>query len=71
MSDVAEYWHKCAMATPNDGAALVAMGVVAGITMMRDELKECITVAPSLMSGDEAIERLKQINVHIHAALRT
>jgi hypothetical protein len=37
------------------------------ISELERALKGCQTITPSLMPGDAAIERLKQINVHVYA----
>lgn len=39
------------------------------IQPLRVALKGCQTVTPSLMDGAAAIERLKEINVHVYRAL--
>lgn len=39
------------------------------IQPLRDALKGCQTITPSLMDGAAAIERLKAINNHVYDAL--
>nr|WP_140393736.1 hypothetical protein [Nitrospira cf. moscoviensis SBR1015] len=36
---------------------------------VRDMLRQCKTLTPSLMTGEQAIERLKEINVHVYRCL--
>ncbi len=36
----------------------------------REALKQCQTVAPSLLTGEQAVERLKDINTHVYSVLR-
>jgi hypothetical protein len=35
----------------------------------REMLINCLTVTPSLMTGEQAIERLKEINVHVYRCI--
>ncbi|HJU06583.1 MAG TPA: hypothetical protein VJ692_15655 [Nitrospiraceae bacterium] len=37
--------------------------------LYRQALRDCQTLTPSLMAGDDAIERLKQINRHVYDVL--
>lgn len=39
------------------------------IAPLRTALIECLTVTPSLLTGEQAIERLKQINCHVYDVL--
>jgi hypothetical protein len=39
------------------------------ITPLRQGLRNCQTLTPSLMDGEAAIARLKEINQHVYAVL--
>lgn len=71
------YWTKAMAEHPNKDASLVAFCVATGLKMARADhvgpyrqaLVDCQTLTPSLMTGDAAIERLKDINQHVYRVL--
>lgn len=71
------YWTKCMQDHPSKDASVMAFCVATGLKMAstqhvgpyRQALRDCQTLTPSLMTGDDAIERLKQINSHVYRVL--
>lgn len=71
------YWTKCMQGHPSKDASIVAFCVATGLKFAkadhiepyRQALRDCQTLTPSLMAGEDAIERLKQINSYVYKVL--
>lgn len=71
------YWTKCMNEHPNKDMSMVAFSVATGLKLAKSEhvrpyrqaLRDCQTFMPSLLSGERAIERLKEINQHVYKVL--
>ncbi len=77
IEDDITYWRQCMENAPSKEAAMLGFAVETGLKLanadhvhpLRQALDRCITVAPSVMTGEAAIDRLKEINVFVYRAL--
>lgn len=77
IEDDIAYWRQCMDKAPSKEAAMLGFAVATGLKLanadhvhpLRQALDKCITVAPSVMTGEAAIERLKDINVFVTRTL--
>lgn len=71
------YWTKCMNEHPNKDMSMVAFCVATGLKLAKADhlqsyqkaLRDCQTFTPSLLSGEQAIDRLKEINQHVYRVL--
>lgn len=71
------YWTKCMQDHSGRDASMIAFCVATGLKFAkadhiepyRQALRDCQTLTPSLMSGEDAIERLRCINSHVYRVL--